>query len=175
MPIASMAFGFATVLINFANCGFYEFETAIVGVSFAFGGLIQLICGILLYHRNDSFTGLIHVTYGLFWWVLICTYIIPPYYGVHVSSEKSMGFFFLVWTVYTAFVVIGNFQNTVAGILAFISLFLFLLMLCITFFTHSSVLQKVAGYFGIVNGCFSFYAGASTAVNEKWGRRILPV
>jgi succinate-acetate transporter protein len=46
-PLGLMGFGMTTVLLNFHNAGFYAMNTMILAMGIFFGGIAQMIAGIM--------------------------------------------------------------------------------------------------------------------------------
>jgi len=54
-PLGLLAFGMTTVLLNLHNAGFYELNSMILAMGFFYGGLAQIIAGILESKKNNTF------------------------------------------------------------------------------------------------------------------------
>jgi len=46
-PLGLMGFGMTTVLLNFHNAGFYPLDTMILAMGIFYGGIAQIIAGIM--------------------------------------------------------------------------------------------------------------------------------
>ena len=46
-PLGLMGFGMTTVLLNFHNAGFYPMDTMILAMGIFYGGLAQMIAGVM--------------------------------------------------------------------------------------------------------------------------------
>ena len=69
-PLGLMGFGLTTVLLSSINAGLIPPEgiNAVVPLAFAFGGLAQIIAGILEYASGNTFGMVAFTAYGTFWW-----------------------------------------------------------------------------------------------------------
>src|SRR5437667_12469960 len=54
-PLGLLAFGMTTVLLNLHNAGFYEMNSMILAMGIFYGGLAQVIAGILESKKNNTF------------------------------------------------------------------------------------------------------------------------
>ena len=54
-PLGLMAFGMTTVLLNFHNAGFYGLGTMILAMGIFYGGLAQVIAGIMEFKKGNTF------------------------------------------------------------------------------------------------------------------------
>jgi len=76
-PLGLFGFGMTTVLLNLHNAGFYPLNSMILGMGLAYGGLAQVIAGIMEYKRGNTFGTTAFVSYGLFWWSLVLLLVLP--------------------------------------------------------------------------------------------------
>lgn len=67
-PLGLMGFGMTTALLNLHNAGFYPLGSMILAMGLAYGGLAQVIAGIMEYKRGNTFGTVAFSSYGLFWW-----------------------------------------------------------------------------------------------------------
>lgn len=70
-PLGLMGFGMTTVLLNIHNAGFFPVGTMILAMGLCYGGLAQIIAGILEYKKGNTFGVTAFTSYGLFWWTLV--------------------------------------------------------------------------------------------------------
>jgi succinate-acetate transporter protein len=54
-PLGLCAFGMTTVLLNIHNAGFFEMNTMILGMGIFYGGLAQVIAGVIEAKKNNTF------------------------------------------------------------------------------------------------------------------------
>jgi len=54
-PLGLMGFGMTTVLLNLHNAGFYPLDSMILAMGLAYGGLAQVIAGVMEYKRGNTF------------------------------------------------------------------------------------------------------------------------
>ena len=69
-PLGLAGFGLTTVLLSCVNAGLIPAAgaNAVVPMAFAFGGLAQIIAGILEYVNGNTFGMVAFTSYGAFWW-----------------------------------------------------------------------------------------------------------
>src|ERR1700691_4415491 len=86
-PLGLAAFGVTTVVLSCINAGFLppEATAAVVPLAFAFGGVAQLITGILEYANGNTFGTVAFTSYRPFWcwysllvWTIGAGWIKPP-------------------------------------------------------------------------------------------------
>jgi len=65
-PLGLLGFGLTTVLLNFHNAGFYELNTMILAMGIFYGGIAQIIAGMMEWKKNNTFGTTAFTSYGLF-------------------------------------------------------------------------------------------------------------
>ena len=65
-PLGLFGFGMTTVLLNIHNAGFYELNSMILAMGIFYGGLAQVVAGVLESKKNNTFGMTAFVSYGFF-------------------------------------------------------------------------------------------------------------
>jgi succinate-acetate transporter protein len=167
-------FGMTTILLNIHNAGFFELNAMIMGMVIFFGGLQQVIAGIMEWKKGNLFAMTAFTSYGFFWISLVALWTLPLM-GVTKPDRPSMGFYLGLWGVFTFALFIGTLKGKTIGKLIFGSLVLLFVLLSIASFTGNNSIHTFAGYEGILCGSFAFYEAAAIVINEKFGKDILPL
>lgn len=66
-----------TVLLNLHNAGFFALGSMIMAMGIFYGGLAQIIAGILEFKKNNTFGVTAFTSYGLFWISIVALLILP--------------------------------------------------------------------------------------------------
>ena len=66
-PLGLMGFGMTTVLLNMHNAGFYPLDSMILAMGIFYGGIAQVIAGVMEWRKNNTFGTTAFTSYGLFW------------------------------------------------------------------------------------------------------------
>lgn len=172
-PLGLLGFGMTTVLLNLHNADIMPLSVVIISMGFAMGGLGQIIAGIFEFKRNNMFGATAFTSYGLFWWSLIFIWNNP--FGSLQADSLSMGYYLLLWGVFTAFMSIGTLKHNHATQVVFFSLTVLFFLLAISDFTDSAIIHTIAGYEGIFCGLSAIYASVAQVVNNEYGRKVLPL
>ena len=90
-PLGLMAFGMTTVLLNIHNAGFFEMNTMILAMGIFYGGIAQVIAGIMEFKKNNTFGATAFSSYGLFWLTLVALIVFPKWTGVEAASPEPAG------------------------------------------------------------------------------------
>ncbi len=176
-PLGLLGFGMTTVLLNLHNAGLYELNSMIIGMGIFVGGIAQVIAGVQEWKKNNTFGATAFSAYGFFWLSLVTVWLLPKT-GVGdglKSSETAMGWYLLMWGIFTGMMFIGTLKLSKALQLVFATLTILFLLLAISDFAGSKDLKVVAGIEGIFCGLSAIYACVAQVLNEVWKRPVLPL
>lgn len=176
-PMGLLGFGMTTVLLNLHNAGIYELNSMIIGMGIFVGGIAQIISGIQEWKKNNTFGATAFTAYGSFWIALVTIWLLPKTsIGAEFKSDEvSMGWFLLMWAIFTGYMFIGTLKLSRALQTIFGTLFILFLLLSLGDFTGMRPIKIIAGYEGIVCGFSAIYASAALTLNEVYKRTILPL
>ena len=76
-PLGLLGFGMTTVLLNIHNAGFYPLNTMILAMGIFYGGIAQVIAGIMEWKKGNTFGTTAFTSYGLFWLTLVALLMLP--------------------------------------------------------------------------------------------------
>lgn len=182
-PLGLLAFGMTTVLLNIHNAGGYGMNSMILGMGLFYGGLAQVIAGVLEWKKNNTFGTTAFTSYGMFWLMLAATIIMPNIFKgmgmkpeeIFATNANGMGALMSVWGVFTLVMFVGTLRLSVALQVVFGSLVVLFGLLAAAFFTGNADIQHGAGYEGIFCGASAMYTGLAQVLNEVYGRVVLPL
>ena len=175
-PLGLIGFGMTTVLLNIHNAGITELSVVILAMGIALGGLAQIIAGIMEFKSANTFGATAFTAYGCFWWSLVLIWVFPTATtGIAAADDVSMGFYLLLWGIFTLFMFVGTLQGGFALKVVFGSLTLLFFLLALEHFLLSHAIGTLAGYVGIFCGCSAIYTAAGEVLNEKYGKTVLPI
>jgi succinate-acetate transporter protein len=166
-----------TVLLNIHNAGFYPLNSMIMGMGIFYGGLAQVIVGIMEWKKVNTFGATAFTSYGLFWLTLVALWLLPKMGMVDpaANTSGSMAAYFFMWGLFTFVMFIGTLRLNKALQFVFGSLTILFFLLCIRDATGSTVVGIIAGYEGIICGFSAIYAALAQVLNEVYGRVVLPL
>lgn len=173
-PLGLLGFGMTTILLNLHNTEIIPLSIVIVAMGFAMGGLAQIIAGVLEFKHGNTFGGTAFTAYGLFWWSLILIWI-NPFEGIEPGSEIAMGFYLLLWGIFTFFMFIGTLKHNRATQVVFGSLTVLFILLALGDFTGAHAIHITAGCVGIFCGLSAVYSAVGQVINEEYGNSIFPL
>lgn len=174
-PLGLCAFGMTTVLLNFHNAGFFEMNSMILAMGIFYGGLAQVIAGIIEARKNNVFGLTAFTSYGFFWLSLVGLVVMPKMGWVTAPSTNAMVAYLIIWGIFTFLLFFGTLKLNRALQFVFASLTLLFFLLAAGDYTGNSSIAHFAGYEGIICGASAIYTGIANLLNEVYGRTVLPV
>src|SRR5256886_11138902 len=175
-PVGLLGFGMTTVLLNLHNAGFYELNSMILAMGICYGGLAQIIAGIMEWKKGNTFATTAFTSYGLFWLSLVVLIVLPKTGWGTASNDTAMAAYLAMWGLFTAVMFIGTLRLHIAGQAIFGSLTILFFLLAIGDYTNASVgFKHFTGYEGIFCGFSAIYAGLAQVLNEIFGKTVLPL
>ena len=174
-PLGLMGFGLTTVLLNIHNAGFFEMDAMILAMGIFFGGIAQMIAGIMEFKKNNTFGTTAFTSYGAFWLALVFLNILPAMGYAEPAGSLSMAAFLFMWGLFTLFMFIATLRISRALQVVFGTLALLFFLLAIGNFTGSTLILTIAGYEGILCGFTAIYAAMAQVINESYGKEVLPL
>ena len=174
-PLGLLGFGLTTVLLNIHNAGYFEMNSMIFGMGIFYGGIAQIVAGIMESKKNNTFGFTAFVSYGFFWLSLVAVWVLPKLGWAAPASEISMAYYLGIWGVLTFCFFIGTFKLNRALQIVFGSLVILFFMLAIGDATGNADIKRLAGYEGIFCGASAIYTGIANLLNEVYGRTVMPI
>jgi uncharacterized protein len=167
-PLGLLGFGITTVLLNIHNAGFINLGAMILSMGIFYGGLAQIIAGIMEWKKNNTFAATAFISYGFFWISLVAILIMPKLGLTTAVSNMEMAAYLAMWGLFTAVMCIGTFKLSRELQIVFSLLTLLFLLLAIGDATEISQIKIIAGYVGIICGLSAIYAGLSQIIKELY-------
>jgi succinate-acetate transporter protein len=174
-PLGLLGFGMTTVLLNIHNAGFFPLSAMILAMGIFYGGLAQVIAGIMEWKKNNTFGTTAFTSYGLFWLSLVGLLVMPTFGWATAADPKAMAAYLFMWGLFTFIMYIGTLRITKALQFVFLSLAILFFLLAAGDFTGNAIITKIAGYEGIICGFSAIYTALAQVLNEVYGKIVLPI
>ncbi|MDX9689402.1 MAG: hypothetical protein EOM37_04550 [Proteobacteria bacterium] len=176
-PLGLLGFGMTTVLLNFHNAGFFPIDSMILAMGIFYGGLAQILAGIMEWRKGNTFATTAFTSYGMFWLVLVGLILLPKTDLGVLAPEKDMGMalFLSMWGIFTLILFKATFHLTRALQYVFGTLTLLFFLLALGDATGNETITRVAGWEGILCGSLAIYAGLAQVMNEVAGKVVWPI
>jgi succinate-acetate transporter protein len=155
-PLGLSAFALTTFVLSAGNANLFTAASGVVGLALFYGGLVQLVAGVMEFRRNNTFAATAFCSYGGFWLAV----------GFDLWQPKLIGagfsYFLLGWTIFTAMMFIGSFRQNMALVVVFALLLVTFALLTLGGFTGSSTFNVLGGIVGIVTALAAWYTALAT-------------
>jgi uncharacterized protein len=176
-PLALAAFAVTTFMLSLINANVVPVGTTSVvfAVAFMFGGLAQLIAGIICLRNGNVFAGALFGGFGAFW---LSFYAIGEFFLKSVPLLQvghALGLFLYAFAIYATILFLASFRTSVATVLALGLLAATLFVLGAGNYTATSGLIKTGGWMGIILAGIAFYLALAELCQVEYGREYLPV
>ena len=108
-PLGLMALSMTTVLLHLHHVGFYGLDTMILAMGIFYGGIAQVIAGILEFRKGNTFGTTAFCSCGPFWLALVFLLVFPEMKWWAVKpSGCAMSTYLFMWGLFTCFMFIGT-------------------------------------------------------------------
>jgi hypothetical protein len=174
-PLGLLGFGMTTILLNLVNAGAYPLDTSVLAMGIFYGGIAQIIAGIMEFRKGNTFGTTAFLSYGLFWETFVFLIILPGITGMPAATGTSLAYYLLFWGLFTLAMFVGTLRLNGALMAVFGTLWILFFLLAAANATGNSTILHVAGYEGVLCGLTAFYAAVAQVLNEVYGRTVLPV
>ena len=183
-PLGLLGFGLTTVLLNLHNAGLFELSSMILAMGLTYGGVAQIIAGIMEFRKGNTFGAVAFTSYGLFWWSLVILLVFPmiSFWNVsstsplQQSSEAAMAAYFFMWGLFTFGMFFGTLKANRALQFVFVSLtILFFLLTIQDAFGITGLFCQAVGIEGTICGLSAIYLAFAEILNEAHGKTVLPI
>ena len=174
-PLGLLGFGMTTVLLNLHNAGLYELNTMILAMGICYGGIAQVIAGIMEWKKGNTFATTAFISYGFFWLSLVALIVLPKIIpALTPANEISMAAYLALWGLFTAVMFLGTFRLNRALQVVFGTLTVLFFLLAIGDATGASAgFKHFTGVEGLVCGFAAIYTGLAQVLNELAGNIVL--
>src|SRR5512136_2371380 len=107
-PLGLIAFGMTTVLLNFHDAGFYGLNTMILAMGIFYGGVAQIIAGIMEWKKNNTFGTTAFLSYGSFWLTLVGLLTLPKLGLGDAPATTAMAAYLAMWGLFTGIMFLAT-------------------------------------------------------------------
>jgi succinate-acetate transporter protein len=179
-PLGLCGFAMSTFVLSSINAGWFPAggTNIIVGLAFFYGGIAQLITGVLEFRVGNTFGVTAFTSYGAFW--LALAFIFIPGSGISDAITKAafhpaLGLFLLGWTIFTALLFLCTFRLNNALVVTLGLLLVALILLTIGELGPSTGAHVLGGYVGVATAIAAWYTALSMLLSAVNFPFTLPV
>lgn len=174
-PLGLAGFGLTTVVLSCINAGLLPKDAvpAVVPLAFAFGGVGQILAGLLEYRNRNTFGAVAFTAYGLFWWWWALLHWTVGAGLIAAPSPAALGVTLLMWGVFTFGMWISTFRSSRAVWSVFLLLWVTFLLLAGGDLGLGT--GRLGGWAGLVCGLAAMYVSFAEVTNETFRKDVLPL
>ena len=154
-------FGLNTILLQIHNLGWIDSTMPLV-YGIIWGGIAQIIAGIIDGKRGDIFGMTAFISYGAFWIGLALTFVFI-WGGLVAEDKPGLAWTMIIWGIFTFCMMFGTLKMTFVHFFVFATLVILFGLLAAVFFGALSA--KVAGVEGLFCGGAATYGAAAVIIN----------
>jgi uncharacterized protein len=176
-PLALFAFAVTTFMLSMVNANFIAagVQPVVFGVALMFGGLTQLIAGIIQLRTGNTFSGVLFCGFGAFWLSLFANVQwflkdVPP-----AHAGQALGLFLYAFGIFVVLMLAVSLRTNAIVVLALaILVFAFFFLGAGNYGAHTTMIHW-GGYTGLAAAACAFYLALAELCESSYGRAVLPV
>jgi len=172
-PLGLMGFGMTTILLNLHNAGLFPINSMILAMGIFYGGIAQVIAGVMEFRKGNTFGTLAFTSYGLFWLSLVYLILLSTDKANLAPDNAAMAAYLFMWGLFTLIMFFGTLKTNRALQFVFMSLAILFFLLAIA--RGVPAMLPVAGVEGVICGFSAFYLSLAEVLNEAHKRTVLPI
>jgi succinate-acetate transporter protein len=179
-PLGLAGFGLTTVVLCSIHAGLlpHEAVAAVVPLAFAYGGVAQIIAGVLEFKTGNTFGMVAFTSYGLFWWWFALLQWTIGAGWLKAPPPAAGGTVLLVWGIFTLLLWIVSFRlsKAVWSIFLLLTITFFLLAWGDFGYSFGSVAcGQIGGWFGLATGLDALFVAFIEVLNATANRTVIPL
>jgi uncharacterized protein len=190
-PLGLAAFAVTTFMLSVINAKLMPaaITPVVFGVALMFGGLAQLIAGVIQFRIGNAFTGVLFSTFGAFWLSLYAiaefflkdvtaapqATLLATAHATAVLQGQALGLFLFAFGAFTVWILIAAFRTNVFVVLALAGLAATLFVLGAGNYNGNGLTIEWGGYMGLVVAALAAYIGLSELCEVTYKRVVLPL
>ena len=176
-PLGLAAFAITTFMISMINAKLMPaaIEPVVFGVALMYGGLAQLIAGVIQFRTGNTFTGVLFSTFGAFW---LSLFAIAQFFLKDIPAAQAghaLGLFLYAFGIFTLWILLASFRTNVVVVLALAGLAATLFVLGAGNYYGSGLTMETGGYMGLVVAALAAYIGLAELCEATYKRTVLPL
>jgi succinate-acetate transporter protein len=168
-----LAFGMTTIILNLHNAGLFGMGSVIFGMGIFYGGIAQVIAGIMEWKKNNTFGMTAFISYGFFWIVLVFMILMPTLGWTAALPKEALIWYLALWGLFSLVMFVITFRLSKALQVVFGLLVLLFILLVIGNALGSETILHIAGVEGVICGLSAMYTGLGEVMNEVYKEKIV--
>ena len=177
-PLGLAGFGLTTVVLSCINAGLLPPAAVpvVVPLAFAYGGVAQLIAGVLEFKTGNTFGMVAFTSYGLFWWWFAFLKWTTGSGWLTTPPASAIAVTLLMWGVFTFLLWLVTFRLSKAVWSIFLLLWITFFLLAWGDFGYMIGPLRctvIGGYFGLLTGLDALLVAFIEILNATANREVI--
>ncbi len=172
-PLGLMGFGMTTILLNLHNIGLFGLNSMILAMGIFYGGVAQILAGLMEFRKGNTFGTVAFTSYGLFWLSLVFLIMFALERPGFAPDNTAWAAYLFMWGLFTLIMFFGTLKTNRALQVVFMSLAILFFLLAAA--RAMPQLELIAGIEGVICGFSAFYLSLAEVLNEAHNRPVLPI
>jgi succinate-acetate transporter protein len=179
-PLGLAGFGLTTVVLSCINAGLLPPAAVpvVVPLAFAYGGIAQLIAGVLEFKTGNTFGMVAFTSYGLFWWWFAFLKWTVGAGWLVAPPASAMAVTLLMWGIFTFLLWLVTFRLSKAVWSIFLLLWITFFLLAWGDFGYMIGTLRctvIGGYIGLLTGLDALFVAFAEIMNAIANREVIPL
>ena len=176
-PLALAAFAVTTFMLSMVNADFIAkgVEPAVFGVALMFGGLTQLLAGLIQFRTGNTFAGVLFSGFGAFW---LSLFAIAQFFLTAIPASQvghALGLFLYAFGIFVISMTIASLRTNAIVVAALLLVIGALFALAAGNYGAHTNLLHTGGYLGLGAAALAMYLSCAETCEATYGHSILPV
>ena len=176
-PLALLAFAVTTFMLSMINAHAVSIGATpvVFGVALMFGGLAQLIAGVIQLRTGNTFSGVLFAGFGAFW---LSFFAIGQWFLKDVPLLQvghALGLFLYAFGIFAVVMLAASLRTNVVVVVAVTIVAAALFLLGAGNYGAHTTLIHWGGYTGLAAAACAFYLALAELCESSYGRAVLPV
>ena len=174
-PLGLLGFGLTTCVLSAINAGLLPAEAGavVVPLAFAYGGIAQIIAGVLEFKVGNTCGMVAFTSYGLFWWWCALLKWTVGAGWLKAPPASAVAVVLLMWGVLTLLLWIVSFRLNKGVFSIFLLLWITFFLLAAGDFGYGT--GKIGGYLGLLTGIDAMLVAFIEVLNAVAGKVVVPL
>jgi len=147
----------------------------VFGVALMYGGIAQLIAGVIQFRTGNTFTGVLFSTFGAFW---LSLFAIVQFFLKDIPAAQAghaLGLYLCAFGIFTVWIWLASFRTNVVVVVALAGLAATLFVLGVGNYYGSAFTVETGGYMGLAVAALAAYLSCAELCEASYKRAVLPL
>lgn len=176
-PLGLAAFAVTTFMLSMINAKLMPaaITPVVFGVALMYGGIAQLIAGVIQFRTGNTFTGVLFSTFGAFW---LSLFAIVQFFLKDIPAAQTghaLGLYLYGFGIFTVWIWLASFRTNVVVVVALAGLAATLFVLGAGNYSGSGLTVEAGGYMGLAVAALAAYLSCAELCEAAYKRAVLPL